>query len=124
MRFGIDPFRFLEGVQARFDAITAIPILGRAPLVIVTDPDLAHEVLSRPPEFRRAAEGIRDLAEEIIARRREAMADEADDDGDSDETQSATGTVGAERPQDISRCSSRRKTTPQSTTSRTRSVTR
>ena len=55
VRFGTDPFRFLEGVQGRFDSITAVPIPGRAPLVVVTDPDLAHEVLSRPPEFRRVA---------------------------------------------------------------------
>jgi cytochrome P450 len=55
VRFGTDPFRFLEGVQARFDSIAAVPIPGRAPLVVVTDPDLAHEVLARPPEFRRVA---------------------------------------------------------------------
>jgi cytochrome P450 len=55
VRFGTDPFRFLEGVQARFDSIAAVPIPGRAPLVVVTDPDLAHDVLSRPPEFRRVA---------------------------------------------------------------------
>jgi len=231
VRFGTDPFRFLEGVQARFESITAIPIPGRAPLVIVTDPDLAHEVLAHPPKFRRvaaqgsarliaengvvqsdgdlwrqqrgimrpafagrqvreyantvgervcelagewraidadetlnlhremttltirvaseillgedigrdraaqfhewmavagrefefspttvspewlpsrtdpeyreAAEGIRDLAEEIIMRRREAMADEDADTDGSDDTRSATGTVGAKRPQDM-----------------------
>jgi cytochrome P450 len=55
VRFGTDPFRFLEGVQGRFDSIAAVPIPGRAPLVVVTDPDLAHEVLARPPEFRRVA---------------------------------------------------------------------
>ena len=55
VRFGTDPFRFLEGVQARFDSIAAVPIPGRAPLVVVTDPDLAHDVLARPPEFRRVA---------------------------------------------------------------------
>jgi cytochrome P450 len=55
VRFGTDPFRFLEGVQARFDSIVAVPIPGRAPLVVVTDPDLAHDVLARPPAFRRVA---------------------------------------------------------------------
>lgn len=55
VRFRTDPFRFLEGVQARSESITAIPIPGRAPLVVVTDPELAHEVLAHPPKFRRVA---------------------------------------------------------------------
>jgi cytochrome P450 len=55
VRFGTDPFRFLRGVQSRFDSVTAVPIPGRAPLVVVTDPELAHDVLSRPPAFRRVA---------------------------------------------------------------------
>ena len=58
LRFGTDPLRFLDGVQARFEDITAVPIPGRAPLVIVTSPSLIHDALSRPEEFSRvAAEG-------------------------------------------------------------------
>ena len=55
LRFGTDPLRFLDGVQARFEAITAVPIPGRAPLVIVTSPALIHDALSRPEEFSRVA---------------------------------------------------------------------
>jgi cytochrome P450 len=65
VRFGTDPFRFLEGVQSRFESIAAVPIPGRAPLVVVTDPELAHDVLARPPEFRRvAAQGSAQLIAE------------------------------------------------------------
>ncbi|MFC6906603.1 cytochrome P450 [Halalkalicoccus tibetensis] len=53
VRFGTDPFRFLEGMQARFEEIVAVPIPGRAPLVIVTDPDLIHDALARPGAFSR-----------------------------------------------------------------------
>lgn len=53
LRFGSDPFRFLEGMQGRFEDIVAIPIPGRAPLVIVTNPKLIHEALSRPEAFSR-----------------------------------------------------------------------
>lgn len=55
LRFGTDPLRFLEGVQSRFRDITAIPIPGRAPLVIVTGPELIHDALSRPEDFTRVA---------------------------------------------------------------------
>ncbi|MFC7009598.1 cytochrome P450 [Halalkalicoccus salilacus] len=53
LRFGSDPFRFLEGMQARFEDIVSVPIPGRAPLVIVTNPELIHEALSRPAAFSR-----------------------------------------------------------------------
>jgi len=47
------------------------------------------------PEYKRAADGIRGLAEEIIERRRESI-ESADDD-----RRSAKGTVGAKRPRDM-----------------------
>ena len=53
LRFGSDPFRFLEGMQARFEDIVSVPLPGRAPLVIVTNPELIHEALSRPAAFSR-----------------------------------------------------------------------
>jgi cytochrome P450 len=53
LRFGTDTFRFLEGVQARFDDGTAIPIPGRPPLVILTGPELVEEALERPDDFGR-----------------------------------------------------------------------
>jgi cytochrome P450 len=52
-RFGTQTFRFLEGVQSRFEDVAAVPVPGRAPLVVVTGPELAHEVLSRPEDFPR-----------------------------------------------------------------------
>jgi len=53
VRFGEDTFRFIETMQARFDDAVAVPIPGRAPLVIVTNPELVHDALSRPAEFGR-----------------------------------------------------------------------
>lgn len=53
VRFGSDTLRFVEGMQDRFDEIAAVPIPGRAPIVIVTDPSLVHDALGRPAEFRR-----------------------------------------------------------------------
>ena len=53
VRFGTGTFRFLEGVQSRFDDAVAIPVPGRGPLVIVTNPELVHEALSRPEDFPR-----------------------------------------------------------------------
>jgi len=53
LRFGTDTIRFLEGVQARFDDGTAIPIPGRPPLVVLTGPDLVAEALERPEDFPR-----------------------------------------------------------------------
>lgn len=53
VRFGSDTLRFVEGMQARFPEIAAVPIPGRAPIVIVTAPDLVHDALSRPAEFGR-----------------------------------------------------------------------
>lgn len=55
IRFGTNPFRFLEGIQARFDDLVAIPLPGRAPLVIVTSPALVHNALSQPEAFSRIA---------------------------------------------------------------------
>jgi cytochrome P450 len=52
-RFGSNPRRFLEGVQSRFEDLVAVPIPGRGPLVIVTNPRLVHDALSRPAEFPR-----------------------------------------------------------------------
>jgi len=53
VRFGTGTFRFLEGVQSRFEDVVAIPVPGRGPLVIVTNPSLVHEALSRPEDFPR-----------------------------------------------------------------------
>jgi cytochrome P450 len=53
LRFGSDPFRFLEAIQARFADLTEVPLPGRPPLVIVTSPSLAHDALSRPEAFER-----------------------------------------------------------------------
>jgi cytochrome P450 len=53
LRFGTQTFRFLEGVQSRFEDIVAVPVPGRGPLVIVTNPALVHEALSRPEDFPR-----------------------------------------------------------------------
>jgi cytochrome P450 len=56
-RFGSDPRRFLEGVQSRFEDLVAVPIPGRGPLVVVTNPRLVHDALSRPSEFPRVEAG-------------------------------------------------------------------
>ncbi|WP_435069485.1 cytochrome P450 [Haloplanus sp. C73] len=53
VRFGTDTFRFLDGVQARYRDGVAIPIPGRPPLVVVTNPELVHEALAQPAAFRR-----------------------------------------------------------------------
>jgi cytochrome P450 len=53
IRFGTDPLRFLETVQARFPDAVEVPIPGRPPLVIVTGPDLVHEALDWPEAFGR-----------------------------------------------------------------------
>ena len=53
LRFGTGTFRFLEGVQARFEDGTSIPVPGRPPLVVVTNPDLVHEALERRDDFTR-----------------------------------------------------------------------
>jgi len=53
VRFGDDTFRFIEAMQGRFDDAAAVPIPGRAPLVIVTNPELVHDALSRPAAFSR-----------------------------------------------------------------------
>jgi cytochrome P450 len=53
VRFGTQTFRFLEGVQSRFADAVAIPVPGRSPLVVVTGPDLAREVLGDPETFTR-----------------------------------------------------------------------
>ncbi|WP_435361917.1 cytochrome P450 [Haloarchaeobius sp. DFWS5] len=52
-RFGTDTFRFIEAMQSRFSDIVGIPIPGRPPIVQVTNPDLVHEALARPADFRR-----------------------------------------------------------------------
>jgi cytochrome P450 len=53
VRFGTGTFRFLEGIQARFEDGTAIPIPGRPPLVLLTNPDLVAEALERRENFPR-----------------------------------------------------------------------
>lgn len=53
LRFGTETFRFLEGIQSRFPHGTSVPIPGRAPLVILTDPSLVREALGRPERFPR-----------------------------------------------------------------------
>jgi cytochrome P450 len=57
LRFGSDPLRFLEGIQARYPDAAEIPIPGRPPLVIVTGPDLVHEALERTGAFGRVSAG-------------------------------------------------------------------
>jgi cytochrome P450 len=52
-RFGRDTFRFLEGIQARYRDGVAVPIPGRPPLVVLTNPELVHDALSRPDTFSR-----------------------------------------------------------------------
>lgn len=53
LRFGRQPLRFIEGIQARYDDGASISIPGRPPLVIVTDPTLVHEALRRSDDFQR-----------------------------------------------------------------------
>ena len=53
VRFGSDTFRFLEGVQARFEDGTAIPVPGRPPLVVLTNPELIEAALDRREDFTR-----------------------------------------------------------------------
>ena len=53
LRFGTQTFRFIEGIQARFEDGTAVSLPGRPPLVILTNPTLVHEALARPEDFRR-----------------------------------------------------------------------
>lgn len=53
LRFATQTLRFLDGIQARFDEIAGIPLPGRPPLVIVTDPGLVRDALSRPTDFGR-----------------------------------------------------------------------
>ncbi|RNJ26808.1 cytochrome P450 [Halosegnis longus] len=53
VRFGTDTFRYLDGIQTRYDDALQIPIPTRPPLVIVTNPTLARDLLSRPDDFGR-----------------------------------------------------------------------
>jgi len=53
IRFGRDTFRFLEVMQSRYRDGVAVPIPGRAPLVVLTNPELVHDALSHPDTFRR-----------------------------------------------------------------------
>lgn len=57
LRFGTETFRFLEGIQARFPDGTAVPIPGRPPLVVLTNPSLIREALGRPERFQRVPAG-------------------------------------------------------------------
>jgi cytochrome P450 len=53
LRFGTETFRFLEGIQARFEDGTSIPVPGKGSLVLLTNPDLARDALERPEDFPR-----------------------------------------------------------------------
>jgi len=53
LRFGTQTFRFLEGIQSRYEDGVSVPIPGRPPLVVVTNPTLVREALSRPEAFSR-----------------------------------------------------------------------
>jgi len=53
IRFGTDPLRFLDAVQARYPDLVELPLPGRPPLVIVTNPTLVHDALGRPEAFGR-----------------------------------------------------------------------
>ncbi|WP_185977260.1 cytochrome P450 [Haloglomus irregulare] len=53
LRFGTQTFRFLEGVQSRFEDAVSIPVAGGGSLVLVTNPSLVHDALSRPEDFPR-----------------------------------------------------------------------
>lgn len=53
LRFATQTFRFLDGIQSRFPDIAGIPLPARAPLVIITNPALAHDALARPDDFAR-----------------------------------------------------------------------
>jgi cytochrome P450 len=53
LRFGQQTFRFLEGVQSRYEDLVKITVPGGPPIVVVTNPSLIREVLARPEEFGR-----------------------------------------------------------------------
>jgi len=53
LRFGGDTFRFLETIQSRYEEVVRVPFPGQPPLVVVTAPDLIHDVFSRPETFYR-----------------------------------------------------------------------
>lgn len=52
-RFGRQTLRFLEVIQSRYEDAAKLSIPGRPPIVVVTNPTLVHDVLSRPEEFGR-----------------------------------------------------------------------
>ncbi|PSQ31622.1 hypothetical protein BRD16_01535 [Halobacteriales archaeon SW_6_65_46] len=53
VRLGTDTFRYLDGIQARYKDALQVPIPTRPPLVVVTNPTLARDLLSRPDDFGR-----------------------------------------------------------------------
>jgi cytochrome P450 len=53
LRFATQTRRFLEGVQARFADAAQVPVPGRSPIVLLTNPGLAREALNRPEAFGR-----------------------------------------------------------------------
>jgi cytochrome P450 len=53
LRFGTETFRFLEGIQSRFEDGTSIPVPGKGSLVLLTNPTLARAALERPEDFPR-----------------------------------------------------------------------
>jgi cytochrome P450 len=53
LRFGRQTFRFLEGIQSRYEDLVRIRVPGRPSIVVVTNPTLVHDVLSRPEAFGR-----------------------------------------------------------------------
>ena len=53
LRFGRQTFRYLEGIQSRYEDLVKLSVPGRPPIVIVTNPTLVHDVLARPEAFGR-----------------------------------------------------------------------
>ena len=54
-RISDEEIEALREGDARFEDLVAVPIPGRGPLVVVTNPRLVHDALSRPAEFPRIA---------------------------------------------------------------------
>ncbi len=75
LRLGRQTFRFLEGVQSRYEDLVRIPVPGRPPIVIVTNPTLIQQVLSRPDDFGRvpAQESAAMIAEQGLVQSEGAL---------------------------------------------------
>jgi cytochrome P450 len=66
VRFARRTFGFLEGIQSRYEDLAAVPLPGRSPLVVITNPSLVHEALDRPEDFPRVP--VQDTAAMISER--------------------------------------------------------